>query len=201
MQNKNGVKSYILIVLGVVIVGMLGWFMLSYNKLANKEERVKVAWSQVESNMQRKLDLLPNLIKVVKGYAAHEKELLTQITTLRSDALKELKSGANMPDAQKIEVMQKMQQKIDGSVMKLFAVVENYPELKSSEQFLQLQAQIEGAENRINISRMQFNEAAGAFNSYRRTIPANIVASIGSFKQKAYFKAEDKAHQKLDLDM
>lgn len=201
MQDKNGVKSYVLIVISVVIVGMLAWFMTSYNTLVKKEEQVKVAWSQVESNLQRKLDLLPNLVKVVKSYAKHEKELLTQITALRSKSLKELNNGSNMPDSKKIETMQKMQKKLDLSVMKLFAVAENYPQLKSSEQFLQLQAQIEGAENRINITRMQFNDSVGSFNSYIRTMPANIISSISSFKQKAYFKAEDKAHEKLELDI
>lgn len=201
MEKKNGLKSYIVIALSIVIVGMFVWFISSYNALVNKEEQVKVAWSQVESNLQRKLDLLPNLVKVVKAYAAHEKELLTEVAKLRSNALKELKSSTDMPDATKIASMQKMQAKLDGSVMKLFAVAENYPELKSSEQFLQLQSQIEGAENRINITRMQFNEAVGAFNAYIRTMPANIVSSIGSFKQKAYFKAETEAHKKLDLKM
>jgi LemA protein len=94
-----------------------------------------------------------------------------------------------------------MQQKLDASMLKLFAVAENYPQLRASEQFMQLQSQIEGAENRINITRMQFNEAVGAFNHYMRTIPANIVASVAGFQRKAYFKAQKEAHEKLDLGL
>ena len=196
MQNKNREKPYGIIGLGIVIIVILAWFMLSYNTLVNKEEQVRVAWSQVESNLQRKVDLLPNLVKVVKKYANHEEELLTKIAELRSNALKTLSSQKENVDA-----VQKIQKSLDASMMKLFAVAENYPELKSSEQFLQLQSQIEGAENRINISRMQFNTAVGDYNAYRKTMPANMVASLGGFMQKAYFKADDQAHKKFEVEM
>lgn len=197
MQEKKAVRSYGLITAGLFTVLVLGWFMMSYNTLVKKEEQVKVSWSQVESNLQRKLDLLPNLVKVVQKYATHEKELLTQVTELRANALKTLERNS----ADNMSELQKMQTDLDSTMMKLMAVAENYPELKSSEQFLQLQSQIEGAENRINITRMQFNAAVGDYNAYRKTIPANIVATIGGFSQKAYFKADTQAHQKFEIEM
>lgn len=201
MQQNNGVKSYLLITAGIIIAGMLGWFVLSYNVLVAKEEQVKTAWSQVESNLQRKVDLLPNLVKVVKRYAAHEKEVFENIAALRADALNTLQRSRGKVDAQNIEALEKMQEKLNGSVLKLFAVVENYPQLRSSEQFLQLQSQIEGAENRINITRMQFNDAVGAFNRYIQMIPANIVAAAAGFRRKAYFKVKKEAHKDLKLEI
>jgi LemA protein len=201
MREQNGTKSYLLIMVSVIIVGMLGWFVLSYNTLVIKEEQVKTAWSQVESNLQRKVDLLPNLVKVVKRYAVHEKEVFEKIAALRSDALHTLQQSWGKADKAHIKQIEKMQQKLDASILKLFAVAENYPQLRASEQFMQLQSQIEGAENRINITRMQFNETVGAFNHYMRTIPANIVASVAGFQRKAYFKAQKEAHEKLDLGL
>jgi len=201
MQKNNGVKQYMLMVLSIVIVGMLGWFVVSYNALVAKEEQVRTAWSQVESNLQRKVDLLPNLVKVVKRYAAHEKEVFERITALRSDALHVLQGNQGTLDAKQIKALEQVDKQLNTSMLKLFAVAENYPDLRSSEQFLQLQSQIEGAENRINITRMQFNEAVGEFNRYMRTIPANIIASVAGFQPKAYFQAKEKAHQELKLEI
>jgi len=201
MNTNSGLKSYILMGLGLVVVGILIIFMMKYNGLVEKEEQVKEAWSQVESNLQRKLDLLPNLVKVVKSYAKHEKELLSEITALRANANTMLGQKNVLSQKANIEKLGALKKSLDTSLLKLFAVAENYPDLKSSEQFLQLQSQIEGAENRINITRMQYNQAVSAFNAYIRRIPANIVAGIGSFKRKAYFKAEDNAHKKLDLGL
>jgi len=201
MNTNSGLKSYILMGLGLIVVGILIIFMMKYNGLVGKEEQVKEAWSQVESNLQRKLDLLPNLVKVVKSYAKHEKELLSEITALRANANTMLGQKNVLSQKANIEKLGALKKSLDTSLLKLFAVAENYPDLKSSEQFLQLQSQIEGAENRINITRMQYNQAVSAFNAYIRRIPANIVAGIGSFKRKAYFKAEDNAHKKLDLGL
>ncbi len=201
MQENNGTKPYLLITTSVMIVVMLGWFIASYNSLVSKEEHVKTAWSQVESNLQRKVDLLPNLVKVVKHYATHEKEVFEKITSLRADVMETMKQSEGKVDAKSIESLAKIQSQLNGSVLKLFAVAENYPELRSSEQFLQLQSQIEGAENRINITRMQFNESVGVFNHYMRTIPANMVAGVAGFQRKAYFKAEKEAHKKYKVEI
>jgi len=199
MDHKKGISGYLLMSLAILLLGMIGWFWLSYNTLVAKEEQVKTAWSQVESNIQRKIDLLPNLVKVVKRYAAHEKEVYTQIATLRAKAGKALQ--APQDDVTKAKEIAAVQKQLNAATTRLFAVAENYPQLRSSEQFLQLQSQIEGAENRINITRMQFNEAVGDFNAYLRHIPANIVTSLGGFKPKAYFKADEAAHKKLTLEI
>ena len=199
MQRKNGIKWYVLIVPAVLLLGIIGWFTVVYNTMVAKEERTKTAWSQVESNMQRKVDLLPSLVKVVKRYAAHEKEVYTQIAALRAEAKKVLEQSKS--DETKITKMAAVQKQLNAATARLFAVAENYPQLRSSEQFLQLQSQIEGAENRINITRMMFNEAVGDFNAYLRHIPANIIASLGGFKTKAYFKADKSAHKKLTLEL
>ncbi len=201
MQKSHGVKQYVMIALSMIVVGMLGWFVVSYNALVAKEEQVKTAWSQVESNLQRKVDLLPDLVKVVKRYAAHEKEVFENIAALRSDALKVIQESQGSVDAKQIKALEQVKRKLNGSVLRLFAVAENYPQLQASEQFMQLQSQIEGAENRINITRMQFNDSVGEFNRYMRTIPANIVASIAGFHRKAYFRAEQEAHQNLKLEI
>jgi LemA protein len=188
--ERNYTSSWIVTIVLVllIVVGVL------YNGLIQKEESVNMAWSQVESTMQRKLDLLPNLVKVVKAYAKHEKELLIEVTSLRANA-------HNLLASKDVAKLASLNTKLNASVMQLFAVVENYPDLKSSEQFLQLQAQIEGSENRINITRMQFNEAVGVYNKAIRKIPHRFIASIGYLVQHKYFKAEDMAHKKLELGL
>jgi LemA protein len=193
MENIE-IKRYVAAVSVLLVVVSAVWFASSYNALVKKEEAIKTAWSQVESNIQRKADLLPNLVKTVKRYAAHEREIFDNIASVRKAMLQALHEG----DVKKVAVWKK---KLDESSLKLFALTENYPDLKSSEQFLQLQAQIEGAENRINITRMRFNEAVGEFNRYMRTVPANLIASTVGFKRKAYFKADDKAHRPLNLEL
>jgi len=199
MDKKQGAGGYVLIASGMILIAIVGWFFLSYNTLVKKEEATKAAWAQVESTMQRKLDLIPNLVKTVKAYARHESQLLEDLTRLRSRAMRHLQNRD--ADAAQIAALAKLQQTLDRGIGRVMAVAENYPELKSSEQFLQLQSQIEGTENRINITRMQFNEAVADYNAYLRTLPANIVAAIGHFAPKAYFKAEKAAHKKLELDL
>lgn len=197
MEEKRNIQAYIMLIVGGCLAIVTIWFVVSYNTLVQKDEQVKMAWSQVQSNIQRKVDLLPNLVKVVKHYASHEKALYTQIATLRAHASKALASQGE----KSVEELSKLQPQMNMAFARLYAVVENYPQLRSSEQFLQLQSQIEGAENRINITRMQFNESVREYNAYMRHIPANIVAAIMGAKQKAYFQAEQKAQRKTDLDL
>ncbi len=175
----------VIVALLVVLLGIGIWFGLSYNTLVKKEERVRSAWSQVESNIQRKADLLPQLYNVVQRYMEHEKELYEKVARLRSSALAQKNADPAAANRLKGEV--------DALALRLFAVAERYPELRSSEQFLQLQSQIEGSENRINIARMAYNEAVRDYNGYLRSFPANIVASVAGFGQKPYFEATDKA--------
>ncbi len=191
---ETGEKSHtVRWIVGLMVLGILVFGVL-YNSLVNKSEAVDMAWSQVESTMQRKLDLIPNLVKVVKSYAKHESELLTQITSLRASA----KSTLQSKDGTKLA---KLNTKLNTSMMQLFAVVENYPELKSSEHFLQLQAQLEGSENRINITRMMFNDAVGEYNSAIRKMPHKFIANAMGLKKRVYFKAEKQAHKKLKVEM
>ena len=203
-QNDEGIKekkvgkSKSKIIVSIIVIGIFIFLAFTYNNIVTKEEQVRATWSQVESNIERKFDLLPNLVKVVKAYAKHEKELFTNITALRSDANRLLKSSTN---SSSIKVAQELQRKLNNSVMQLFAVAENYPDLEASQNFLALQSQIEGSENRINITRMIYNEAVGDYNAYIRKIPANIVASFGGFSKKEYFEAQKSAKVKLDLDI
>jgi LemA protein len=196
-EKKEG-KSKSKIIVSIIVIGVFIFLAFTYNNIVTKEEQVRATWSQVESNIERKFDLLPNLVKVVKAYAKHEKELFTNITALRSDANRLLKSSTN---SSSIKVAQELQRKLNNSVMQLFAVAENYPDLEASQNFLALQSQIEGSENRINITRMIYNEAVGDYNAYIRKIPANIVASFGGFSKKEYFEAQKSAKVKLDLDI
>ena len=189
---------YGLIISSLLVLSMSAVGFVSYNGVVTKEENTKTAWSQVESNLQRKLDLLPNLIKVVKQYAKHEKEVFTEVTALRANIQKSLKGGVNI-NSKDIEEFAYKNAMLRNSISKIMLVSERYPELKSSEQFLQLQSQIEGSENRINITRMLFNKSVSDYNSYIRRMPAKIVANLGGFKTKGYFKAEEKAKNKLDL--
>ena len=187
-------KSHALRWIAVFVVLLLILFGVLYNSLVNKSESVDIAWSQVESTMQRKLDLIPNLVNVVKSYAKHENELLTQITSLRANA----KDMLQTKDASKLA---KLNTKLNSSMMQLFAVAENYPDLKSSEHFLQLEAQLEGSENRINITRMMFNDTVGEYNSAIRKIPQKFIVNVMGLKSRAYFKAEKDAHKKLKVEM
>jgi LemA protein len=200
-QSKRGAGAYLLIVLGLLAAGILIGLIMSYNTLVAKEEAVKTAWSQVESNLQRKVDLLPNLVKTVKAYAKHERDLYTKIAALRAQTASALKKSSRGPDEARLAKLAALQKELHEQTTRLFAVAENYPDLRSSEQFLQLQSQIEGAENRINITRMLFNEAVGDFNRYMRTFPAGIVAGFGRFRRKAYFKATPGAQKPLELNL
>jgi LemA protein len=197
-----GFLSAILLLIGMLVI-FAGILWKSYNTLAIKEEKVSEAWAQVESNLQRKADLLPNLVKTVKAYAEHEQDLLTEVTGLRADSMKALEKiqSESRVSSKEVRAAQELNKRIDTSVMRLFAAAEGYPELRSSEHFLQLQAQLEGAENRINITRMHFNSSVSDFNAYSKTMPANMVAAMAGFEQKAYFTAQKRAEDHLDLDL
>lgn len=181
MQNKNFI---VLIVTLVVIAGWIGW---SYNTVVTQEELANVAWAQVESNIQRRLDLLPNLVRIVKRYAKYEDGLLTKLTVLRAQELTEL-NAMKSSNVNTIELIEKSNNSVVRSLSRVMVIAEKYPQLNSSEQFLQLQAQIEGAENRINITRKLYNGAAERYNSCIRTIPTSVVAYVFGFTEKQYFR-------------
>ena len=190
----------------ILIVGGFSWF---YNRIVDKEERVYEAWSQVESNLQRRTDLIPNLVETVSRYMKHERETLIAIADERGDALNPLEDamsrviadqqsaaqqeGAAPDDQQALARLAQAQQALGGSLKNLIAVAESYPNLRSGDQFLSLQAQLEGTENRINVARMEFNESVGAYNSAIRRLPGTLIASLSDFKRKAYFETEGQA--------
>lgn len=182
------------------------WFAFGYNSLVSKEEDVIVAWSQVESNYQRRTDLIPNLINTVKSFTEHEGKTYAEITKLRSGAerlateqnkAKEISGGSvtKLSDEAYMENLAKAQTGVSEGLKGLMLSVEAYPDLRSSDQYLALQAELEGTENRINVARLAFNEKVGEFNSAIRRLPGNLIASAGSFKRKAYFKADEGANK------
>jgi LemA protein len=197
------VSAALLLLPVMLIVGGFSWF---YNRIVDKEERVYQAWSQVESNLQRRTDLIPNLVETVTRYMRHERETLTAVTDQRGDALNPLEDamsrliadqqsaasqeGAAPDDGQALARLAQAQQVLAGSLKNLIAVAESYPTLRSGDQFLSLQAQLEGTENRINVARMEFNESVGAYNSAIRRLPGSLIAALGDFKRKAYFETE-----------
>lgn len=186
-------KSLIVIaVLAVVALGLFGWVKNTYNRLVQSEEGVTAAWAQVENVYQRRADLIPNLVATVKGYAEHERETLEAVTAARAEATKVTVSPDQL-DEQSIAVFQQAQNQLTGALGRLIAIAENYPELKANQNFSELQAQLEGTENRIAVERQKFNEAALEYNRQVRVFPDNLVAKIFGLAAKGYFKASEGA--------
>lgn len=186
-------KKPLLIFVGAIALAAI-FLSGSYNGLVSAEEAVKRAWSQVENVYQRRLDLIPNLVETVKGYAAHESETLLGVTEARSRAAGSI-SPEVLQDPAKFEQFQQSQGALSSALSRLLVVVEKYPDLKANQNFLELQAQLEGTENRISVERGRFNEAAQAFNVKVRTFPTNVLAGLFGFKAKEYFKADAAASQ------
>ena len=190
-------KKPLLITLGVivglvVIVSMM--FGGVYNKLVAGEEGVKSAWAQVENVYQRRADLVPNLVNTVKGFAAQEKDVLQGVVEARANATSmQVNAGDIVNDPQALEKFQALQGELSSALSRLLVTVERYPELKSSQNFLALQTQLEGTENRVAVERRRFNEVAQAFNTVRRQFPNVLVANLFGFREKAYFKSAEGA--------
>ena len=184
----------ILIAVAAVVLGIFFWFQGNYNKMVKMDEGVQAAWSQVENVYQRRADLIPNLVATVKGYAAHEQQTLEGVVSARSKATQITVDAENMT-AEKLAEYQKAQGELGAALGKLLAITENYPELKANENFLSLQSQLEGTENRIAVERKKFNETARAYNTMIRQFPKNIVANLFGFEKKPYFEAAEGAHQ------
>ena len=160
-----------------------------YNDLQRQDEQIKSAWSEVINQYQRRADLVPNLVNTVKGYAAQEERVLTEVTNARASvgSIKATPELINDPEA--FAKFQAAQNQLQSALSRLLVVAENYPQLKSDQNFRDLQAQLEGTENRISVERMRFNEAAQAFNTKRQSFPTVLVANMFGFKEKAYFQA------------
>ena len=162
--------------------------------MVTMEEAVKSSWSNVETQYQRRADLIPNLVSTVKGYASHEESTLTAVVDARSKATS-VNISMDELTPEKLAEYQKAQSAVTSALGRLIAVSENYPELKANQNFLELQAQLEGTENRITVARKEFNDTTNAYNVQVRKFPANIVAMIFGFDQKPYFEADASAAQ------
>ncbi len=160
----------------------------SYNTLVQMDENVNQSWAQVENQYQRRADLIPNLVNTVKGYADFEKSVLTEVTEMRSQVGQIKLSADDLTDEDKFKKFQDAQDKLSGALSRLLVVAENYPQLKANENFLSLQSQLEGTENRIAVERKKFNEAVQEYNTKIRSFPTLITAKLFGFKEKQYFK-------------
>ncbi|MCK4917369.1 MAG: LemA family protein [Candidatus Omnitrophica bacterium] len=185
-------KKILLILLGVVILfGFM--FAGSYNGLVTLQEGVKEKWAQVENVYQRRLDLIPNLISTVKGYANHEKETLNSVVEARSKAMQTKLDVGALTDNAKFEAFSKAQNQLSSVLSRLMVVVERYPDLKANQNFLALQSQLEGSENRITVERKRFNEAVRAFNTKIQRFPTNMLAGMFGFEKVNYFESVPEA--------
>ncbi len=182
----------LLLLIALIIVG---WATATYNQLVSLDETVNQAWAQVENQYQRRYDLIPNLVETVKGYAKHEREVFTQVTEARAKVGQITVTPDVLKDPQAFSRFQQAQDALGTAISRLIAVAENYPQLKANENFLQLQAQLEGTENRISVERRRYNEAVQRYNTYIRRFPANIIAGLFGFKERPYFKTIEEAQQ------
>ena len=177
-------------VIPVVILALLAlWGISKYNGLVDIDQNVKSQWSQVENQYQRRSDLIPNLVNVVKGYATHERETLEGVITARSKATSTTINASDMDEAT-LKRFQQSQDALSSALSRLLVVAEKYPDLKANEQFLDLSKQLEGTENRIATARRDFNNAAQEYNTKRNKFPTVIIAGITGFRERPYFTAQ-----------
>ena len=184
-------------ILGVIILiglGVVGWGFGVYNKLVSYDENVKQSWGQVENQYQRRYDLIPNLVETVKGYAKHEADVFEKVAEARSSVGKLTVTPEVLDNPQVFKRFQQAQDALSSALSRLLAVSENYPDLKANQNFLALQAQLEGTENRIAVERRRFNEAVQSYNTLVRRMPAGIIASFAGFRERPYFEAVQGAN-------
>jgi len=179
----------------VVIIGFVLWGVGVYNSLVSLDEGVTQAWSQVENQYQRRADLIPNLVSTVKGVANFEKETYTAVAKARASAGQIKLTPQMLSDPNAFSKFQAAQDNLGGALSRLMVTVERYPQLKANENFLQLQAQLEGTENRISVERRKYNKIVQEFNTKIRRFPANAIAGAGGFTAKQYFRAEKGANK------
>lgn len=187
-------KNKGLIITIVVIALVAIWSISSYNGLVSMDENVSNQWANVETQYQRRSDLIPNLVNTVKGYAKHESETLESVMAARSQAT-QMKIDPSNCTPQQLAAYQKAQGDVTTALGKLLAITENYPDLKANQNFLELQSQLEGTENRINVARKDFNDTAKKYNTSLRRFPRNIIASMFGFEKRNYFEAEAGAEK------
>lgn len=185
---KKGTIALIVVVVFILLGGCSAG--RAYNKMVTMEEGINKSWANVETQYQRRADLIPNLVNTVKGYATHEQETLDQVIEARSRATQVTLNAEDItPD--RLQQYQQAQGEVSQALGRLMMIAENYPDLKANQNFMELQAQLEGTENRISVARKDFNDASMAYNSYIRKFPANIIAGIFGFDTKSYFEAAE----------
>lgn len=189
-MKKN--KGLIITIVVIVLVAL--WGISSYNGLVGMDENVSNKWANVETQYQRRSDLIPNLVNTVKGYAKHESQTLEAVMAARSQAT-QVKIDPSNCTPQQLAAYQKAQGDVTTALGKLLAITENYPNLKANQNFLELQSQLEGTENRINVARKDFNDSAKKYNTSLRRFPRNIIASMFGFEKRNYFEAEAGAEK------
>lgn len=178
----------------LIIFILLGIYMGgAYNQLVNQSQQVQASWAQVQNVYQRRLDLIPNLVSTVKGYTKHERETLEAVTKARA-AIREASPSA-IPDTQKIAQIDQTQTALNSALGRLLVVVERYPDLKASQNFMALQVELAGTENRIAVERQRFNQSAQIYNMTIHQFPKNIVARLFGFNPTAYFQAHQNAQE------
>ncbi len=193
---KKKFPSWVLALFIIVLIGLgaLVRYKNSYNNLVRLDETVSGQWAEVQNQYQRRMDLIPNLVATVKGYASHESEVLTQVAEARSKAGGQINiSDDVLTDPEAFERYQKIQDNLGASLQRLLMVTEQYPELKADQNFIALQDQLEGTENRITVARKRYSDSAQAYNTAIRMFPTNIVANMSGFQKKAYFTASEEA--------
>ncbi len=184
-------KGLIVLIVVVAVVGLLfSWFKSTYNNMVLRQETVSAQLGNLQTQYQRRADLIPNLVATVKGYAAHEQSTLEQVTEARAKATK---TQLNVNDAAALSQYMEAQGELSSALSRLMAISENYPDLKANQNFLDLQTQLEGTENRISVERRKYNEAARDFNVYIKMFPRNLVSGMFGFQQSPYFEAQSGA--------
>jgi len=193
---KQGTKI-LLVVLAVIAIASIAVYSNisgTYNKLVVMDEEVKSKWSQVENMYQRRMDLIPNLVETVKGYASHESETFTQLAEARSKAGGVVNiDGELLDDPEAFQRYQQAQSELSGALQRLLMVSENYPELKANQNFLALQDQLEGTENRISVERKRYNDTVKIYNIFVKQFPRVIIANMAGFGERPYFEASEGA--------
>jgi LemA protein len=195
MNRTAAIVLGVVVVLVLIVLGLVGYCISVYNRIVTAEEGVKAGWSQVENQYQRRFDLIPNLVETVKGYAKQEREVLEGVTNARSRVGQLTVTPEVLNDPQAFAKFQQAQDGLSSALSRLLVVTENYPTLRSNENFMALQSELEGTENRISVERRRFNETVQSYNTMIRRFPASFIASMAGFKDKAYFTSVSGANE------
>jgi len=190
MKKKNRTWIIVVIIVALIVISAIRWGISTFNNFVSLEEGVEGQWGNVENVYQRRADLIPNLVNTVKGYAEHEQETFTMVTEARAKASSVVVDPTNITP-ESLAAFQQAQDGLSSALSRLLVTVERYPELKANQNFLALQDQLEGTENRIAVERRKFNEITRGFNTSIRKFPASIIANMKDFEKKAYFEAMD----------